>query len=166
MDIPNQLISHFISHFSSCTFCTLFSIAYITYCNPKKPTRHQYLALLIIIFTTLPLVDAVFKCNRPLSQCTCNTAFHIVYILHVPSLSSVGPYIFLSTLLLKTSRRFCSVTVIGHVSQPYVTVGRIIDLYICSLLAALRSLFFILNIVSNAIYNKVYCQKLKYSLLT
>jgi len=32
------------------------------------------------------------------------------------------------------------VTVMAHVSQPYVTVGRIIDLYICSLLAALRSL--------------------------
>ena len=29
-----------------------------------------------------------------------------------------------------------------HVSQPYVTVGRVIDLYISSLLAALRSLFF------------------------
>ena len=29
----------------------------------------------------------------------------------------------------------------AHVSQPYVTVGRIIVLYICSLLAALRSLF-------------------------
>ena len=30
-------------------------------------------------------------------------------------------------------------TVIAHVSQPYVTAGRMIDLYICSLLAALRS---------------------------
>jgi len=30
----------------------------------------------------------------------------------------------------------------AHVSQPYVTVGRIIDLCTCSLLAALRSLFF------------------------
>jgi hypothetical protein len=57
-------------------------------------------------------------------------------------LSNVGPCIFLSTLLSKTSRRFCSVTVIAHVSQPCVTVGRMIDLYICSLLAALRSLFF------------------------
>jgi hypothetical protein len=33
-------------------------------------------------------------------------------------------------------------TVIAHVSQPYVTAGRIIDLYICSLLAALSALFF------------------------
>jgi hypothetical protein len=33
-------------------------------------------------------------------------------------------------------------TVTAHVSQPYVTVGRMIDLYICNLLAALRSLFF------------------------
>ena len=48
---------------------------------------------------------------------------------------------FLSILLSKTSRWFCSVTVMAHVAQPYVTVGRIIDLYICSLLAALRSLF-------------------------
>ena len=28
-------------------------------------------------------------------------------------------------------------TVIAHVLQPYVTVGRIMDLYICSLLAQL-----------------------------
>ena len=68
-----------------------------------------------------------------------NSSF--VFILRVPSLSSVGPYIFLSILLSKTSRWFCSVTVMAHISQPYVTVGRIIDLYICSLLAALRSLF-------------------------
>jgi hypothetical protein len=57
-------------------------------------------------------------------------------------LSNVGPYIFLSTLLSKTSRRYCSVTVMAHVSQPYVTVGRMMDLYICSLLAASRSLLF------------------------
>jgi hypothetical protein len=57
-------------------------------------------------------------------------------------LSCVGPYIFLSTLLSKTRRRFCSVTVIAHVSQPHVTTGRMIVLYICSLLAALRSLLF------------------------
>jgi len=43
--------------------------------------------------------------------------------IHVPSLSNVGLYIFLSTLLSKTSKRFCSVTVMAHVSQPYVTVG-------------------------------------------
>ena len=66
-----------------------------------------------------------------------NSSF--VFILHVPSLSSVGPYIFLSNLLSITSRQFCSVTVIANVSQPYVTVGRIIDLYICSLLAFLAS---------------------------
>jgi hypothetical protein len=47
-------------------------------------------------------------------------------------LSNVGPYIFLFIFLSKTSRRFCSVTVIAHVSQPYVTVGRMIDLYIVS----------------------------------
>jgi len=69
-----------------------------------------------------------------------NSSF--VFILHVLSLSNVGPYIFLSTLLSKTSKRFYSVTVIAHVSQPYVTVGRMIDLYICSLLAALGSLLF------------------------
>jgi hypothetical protein len=34
------------------------------------------------------------------------------------------------------------VTVIDHVSQPYVTIGRMIVLCICSLLTALRSLFF------------------------
>ena len=54
-----------------------------------------------------------------------NSSF--VFILHVPSLSDVGPYIFLSTLLSKTRRRFYSVIVITHVSQPYVTVGRLID---------------------------------------
>ena len=51
-----------------------------------------------------------------------NSSF--VFILHVPSLSSVGPYIFLVILFSKTSRWFCSVTVMAHVSQPYVTVGR------------------------------------------
>jgi len=49
---------------------------------------------------------------------------------------------FLRTLLSYISRRFCSVTILAHVSQLYVTIGCIIDLYICSLLAALRSLFF------------------------
>jgi hypothetical protein len=63
-----------------------------------------------------------------------------VFIVHVPSLSCVGPHIFLSTLLSKTSRRFCSMTVIAHVSQPHVTVGRMIDLHIRNLLSALRSL--------------------------
>ena len=38
-------------------------------------------------------------------------------------------------------------TVMAHVSQPYVTVGRVTDLYICSLLAALRSLFVLLHLV-------------------
>jgi hypothetical protein len=33
-------------------------------------------------------------------------------------------------------------TAIAHVSHPYVTVGRMIDLHICNLLAALRSLVF------------------------
>jgi hypothetical protein len=42
-------------------------------------------------------------------------------------LSNVCPYIFFITRLSKTSRRFCSVTVMAHVSQPYVTVGRMID---------------------------------------
>jgi hypothetical protein len=60
-------------------------------------------------------------------------------------LSCVVLYIFLSTLLSKTSRRFCSMTVTAHVSQPYVTVGRMIDLYICNLLAAFRSLFLFAN---------------------
>jgi len=69
-----------------------------------------------------------------------NSSF--VFLLHVPSMSRVGPYIFLRILLSKTSRRFCSVPVMVHVSHPYVTVGLIIDLYICSLLAELRSLFF------------------------
>ena len=32
--------------------------------------------------------------------------------------------------------------VIAQDSQPYVTIGRMIDLYVCSLLAALRSVFF------------------------
>ena len=59
-----------------------------------------------------------------------NSSF--VFTLRVPSLSNVGPCIFLTTLLSKTSRRFCSVIVIAHVSQPYVTVGRMIDLYICT----------------------------------
>jgi hypothetical protein len=45
-------------------------------------------------------------------------------------LSCVDPYIFLSTLLSKTSRWFCSVTVIVHVSQPYVTIGCIIHMLV------------------------------------
>jgi hypothetical protein len=58
-----------------------------------------------------------------------NSAF--VLILHVPSLSYVGPYVFLRTLRSKTNRPFCSVTDMVHVSQPYITVGLIMDLYIC-----------------------------------
>jgi hypothetical protein len=45
-----------------------------------------------------------------------NSSF--VFILHIPTLSCVCPYIFLSTLISKTSRWFCSVAVIVHVSQP------------------------------------------------
>jgi len=55
-----------------------------------------------------------------------------VFTLHVPPLSNLGPCIFLSTLLSKTSRRFCYVTVMAHVSQPYVTAGRMIHLCIIS----------------------------------
>jgi len=69
-----------------------------------------------------------------------NSSF--VFILRVPSSSCVGLYIFLSTFLSNISGRFYSVTVIPHVPQSYITIGRMIDLYICSLLAALRSLFF------------------------
>jgi hypothetical protein len=50
-----------------------------------------------------------------------NSAF--VYIIHVTSLSCVGPYNFLRTLLSKINRRFCYVTDMIHVSQPYVTVS-------------------------------------------
>jgi hypothetical protein len=46
-----------------------------------------------------------------------NSSF--IFILHVLSLSNVGPYIFLSTLLSKTSRRFCSVTVIAQ--RPHMS---------------------------------------------
>ena len=70
-----------------------------------------------------------------------NSSF--VLILNVPSLSYVGPNIFLSNLLSNVCRRFCSVTVIAHASQPYVTLGRMIDLYICSLLTALESYIYI-----------------------
>ena len=47
--------------------------------------------------------------------------------------------------------------VIAHVSQPYVTVGRMTDLCICSLLAALRSLLFrsfllLIYVMSQLIY--------------
>jgi hypothetical protein len=44
-----------------------------------------------------------------------NSSF--VFILHVSSLSYVRPHIFLRNLLSKTSRRFCSVTVMVHVSR-------------------------------------------------
>ena len=39
------------------------------------------------------------------------------------------PIFFLSNLLSKNSKRFCSVTAIAHVSQPYVAVGLMIDLF-------------------------------------
>jgi len=107
-----------------------------------------------LVFLTVLIVSILITCAAQRNLCNfinltivsfliriSNSSF--VFILHVPSLSCVSPYIFLSTLLSNISRRFCSVTVIAHVSQPFVTTGRMIDLYICSVLAALRSLFFI-----------------------
>jgi hypothetical protein len=104
-----------------------------------------------LLFLTILVVSILITCaaHRNLCDFINHTIFFLlisisnssfVFILHVPSLSTVGPYIILSILLSKTSRRFCSVTVMVHVSQPYVTVGRMIDLCISSLLAALRSL--------------------------
>jgi len=63
--------------------------------------------------------------HRNLCDCINLTVFFLirisnssfVFILHVPSLSNVGPCIFLSTLLSKASRRFCSVTVTARVTK-------------------------------------------------
>jgi hypothetical protein len=65
----------------------------------------------------------------------------VISLQIIQGVSCVCPYIFLRNLLSKTIRRFCSVTVMVHVSHPYVTSGLIVDLHICSLLAELRSLF-------------------------
>ena len=79
-------------------------------------------------FLTVLIVSILITCaaQRNLSN------FSFVFILHVPSLSCVGPYIFLSTLLLNISRQFSYVTVIAHVPHLYVTIGHMIDLYICA----------------------------------
>ena len=53
-----------------------------------------------------------------------NSSF--VLILHVPSLSFVGPKILLNTFLSNTINLLFIVSFSTHVSQPYVTVGLII----------------------------------------
>jgi hypothetical protein len=50
-------------------------------------------------------------------------------ILHVPSLSFVGPKIFLNTFLSNTISLFFVVSFKTHVSQEYVTIGLIILQY-------------------------------------
>jgi hypothetical protein len=50
------------------------------------------------------------------------------------------------------------VPVMVHVSHPYVTVGLIIDLYICSLLAELRSLFFSSFLFANQLHTQTQCK--------
>jgi len=105
--LPTGLDEHG-SH--SVTFLTILVVSILTTCAAHR-NLCDFINLTIFFFLTR----------------ISNSSF--VFILHVPSLSNVGPYIFLSTLLSKTSRPFCSVTVIAHFSQPYVTVGRMIDLY-------------------------------------
>jgi len=56
-------------------------------------------------FINLPIVSFLIRIY--------NSSF--VFILHVPSLPCIGPYIFLSTLLWNINRRFCSVTVAANV---------------------------------------------------
>jgi len=90
-----------------------------------------------LLFLTILVVSILITCAAHRNLCDLinltifffllrNSSSSFVFILHVPSLSNVGPYIFLSTLLSKTSRLFCSVTVMAHVPQPYVTIGRIV----------------------------------------
>ena len=132
-----------ISHFSTCS----------SHLSVGLPTGLDEHGSHSVSFLTVLIVSILITCAAQHNLCDfinltiicfliriSNSSF--VFILHVPSLSCVGLYIFLRTLLSNISRRFCSVTIIAHVSQPYVTIGYMIDLYICSLLAALRSLFF------------------------
>jgi hypothetical protein len=55
--------------------------------------------------------------------------YTFVLILHVPSLSFVGPKIFLNTFLSNTISLFFIVSFKNHVSQAYVTSGLIILQY-------------------------------------
>ena len=57
----------------------------------------------------------------------------LVMILQVPSFILVGPNIFLSILLSNTESFWIIFSLRTHVSQPYVTIGLIIDQYNFSL---------------------------------
>ena len=56
-----------------------------------------------------------------------NSSF--VLMLHVPSLSFVGPKIFLSTFLSTTINLFFTVSFKTYISQAYVTIGLIMLQY-------------------------------------
>ena len=69
----------------------------------------------------------MFRCCIKLSSSM------FVLILQVPSFILVGPNIFLSILLSNTESFLIIFSLRTHVSQPYVTIGLIIDQYNFSL---------------------------------
>ena len=91
LGLPTGLDEH-VSH--SVSFLTVLTMSTLITCAAYRN---------LCDFINLTIVSFLIRIS--------NSSF--VLILHVPSLSFVGLYIFLSTLLSNISRRFYSVTVIG-----------------------------------------------------
>lgn len=79
---PFNLLVDILSCYPSHTFCSFDITIYGTWnvynLKEDKKTQifHQY--ILIIIFTTLMVVDEIVKCNVPLSQFPVNGAFGVI----------------------------------------------------------------------------------------
>ena len=94
------------------------------------------------LYTFYTTLYSGIRCKWPNQLIRCNFMWFIIFlclisssnssfvlILHVPSLSFVGPKFFLNTFLSNTINMFFTVTFKTHTSQPYVTIGPIILQY-------------------------------------
>ena len=104
------------------------------------PCGHTDIGFHLYTFFTILSSSTRCKCPNQLNPCAftwfiiflclidpSNLSF--VSILHVPSLSFVGPKIFLNIFLSNTINLFFTVSFTTHTSQAYVTMGLIILQY-------------------------------------
>jgi len=116
----NLLSLHFCLQFLTFIFFK-FSSTWSSHLSLGLPTGLDEHGSPSVTFLTILVVSILITCAAHRNLCDfinltiffffcliriSNSSF--VFILHVPSLSNVGPYVFLSTLLSKTSRQFCT----------------------------------------------------------
>ena len=111
----------------------LMSSSHLIFSLPNGPVNISF-----HLYTFLTILSSNIRCKWPNQLNLCASVLFIMFlclvnlsnssfvlILHVQSLSFVGPKIFLSTFLSNTINLFLIVSLKAHISQPYVAVGLI-----------------------------------------